>query len=87
MKTVDASALDFLERFGKSPDGQLLVGLLRDQVADANMNLRSMEGASLHREQGRAATLDWIVLRLTSRPAARRAVSTVPIPDGLEARF
>lgn len=55
---LDASQLEFLARFSKSPEGYTLIKLLRAKLAEVEGKLRTQSGEELYRTQGRAVQLD-----------------------------
>jgi hypothetical protein len=53
-----------LARINSGVDGPILRGLLERRLAEVEKNLRTTEGAEMHRTQGRAQELDALVLDL-----------------------
>jgi hypothetical protein len=49
--------LQFLARFGKSPEGQLFVQLLKLKMVDCDEKLRTATGEEVYRRQGRSLEL------------------------------
>ena len=76
---LEAAQLEFLTRLGKSPDGQQLLKLIQAEIDDSNALLRTRNGDSLLREQGKAVYLDEIASRLRSQsvPALSKRVPTL----------
>lgn len=78
---LDAAQLEFMERLGKTPDGQQLKSILLREIEDSNMRLRTLKGDALLNEQGRATTLDELVSRLSQKVPARRPIMTKAHPS------
>lgn len=71
---LTAQQLELLARLGKSPEGQQLQALVKAEIDDVNLQLRSLSGDHLSRAQGRAAYLDDLAKHLNG------AVSTASRP-------
>lgn len=69
MQHLDASAVQFLERLGKSPEGRQLQALLELEVIETNEKLRKLSGDDLMRAQGKAIYLDEILAKLNPPPS------------------
>lgn len=65
---LNTMQLDWLARLGKSPDGQLLRGLLTAEVSESNSALRKLTGDLLVREQGKALFIDRLLDVLDPKP-------------------
>ncbi len=71
--------LKFLARFSKSPDGRALVSILQAKLGETEVKLRTLEGAELHRQQGRAQQLDELLTDIDEAQARLiRNASTTP---------
>lgn len=53
--------LDLLERFAKTPEGQMVVQVLTARLADTDKELRSLSGENLYRTQGKAQELEKVL--------------------------
>jgi len=63
---LTAQQLEFLARLGKSPEGSLLQTMIRAEIDDVNMQLRTLTGEHLYRAQGKAAHLDDLAKHLAA---------------------
>jgi thioredoxin-like negative regulator of GroEL len=70
---LNATQLEFLTRLGKSPEGQQLQALIKAEIDETNVQLRSLTGEHLYREQGKATYLDALAGHLTGRMPKRDA--------------
>jgi hypothetical protein len=72
--------LEFLARFAKTPDGQMLMAIYRARLAEVDGKLRTAEGAEMHRQQGRAQQLDELLTGITEA-RSKLARNAVPTPQ------
>ena len=78
---LTAQQLDFLARLGKSPDGQLLRALLKAEIDETNLQLRTLTGEHLYRAQGRATYMDDLAKHLAAplfSPQTRSGQAAIP---------
>lgn len=68
---LTAQQLEFLERLGRTPEGQQLRQLCKAWTEEANANLREKADEHLLREQGRAVMLDELTRYLEGRPTPK----------------
>lgn len=77
---LSGDQLAFLARFSQSPDGRALLLILEAKLAEVDVKLRILEGAEVHRQQGRAQQLDELMSDITEarQRLARSATSATP---------
>lgn len=82
---LTTSELQILRAFFWSAEGKLLVAMLKDKLAAADVKLRSLSGEDLNRQQGRAQQLEELIRELTEaeqtlnrQDPSRRAPKAVP---------
>ena len=84
---LDAAQLEFLQRLGKSPDGQQLLMLIKAEIGACNVALRKFSGDDLLRQQGRASFLDELEQRMTQEPTAPARPKRIPALTGLPSDY
>ena len=75
--------LQVLARLNASPDGQLLKQILEARLAEKDRDCRRLDGPDLHRAQGSATELAWL---LESLAGAREKVEAQQAPQGSPVR-
>ncbi len=80
---LTAQQLEFLARLGKSPEGALLQAMMKAEIDDVNVQLRSATGETLYRAQGRAAFLDDFAKHLAAPIFQPQLRSAKPLPTAL----
>lgn len=75
---LNTSQLQFLARLSKSPDGAMLVQLLRDMVTDCDKAARTARGEDVHRALGAAEGLDRLIADIAGANQSLARVEQAP---------
>jgi uncharacterized protein YecT (DUF1311 family) len=68
---LDKQQLSALARLSRSPDGQMLLVVVRSWLTDADKKCRRLEGAALHQAQGDAQRCEALVALLEHEAVER----------------
>lgn len=80
----DRTQLQFLARLCKSPDGAILLQILRVKQAEADQALRKARGEDVYRAQGRAEEIDDLLAMIEDAPASLNRDAAAPkAPRGI----
>jgi hypothetical protein len=75
---LNTQQLQFLARLSKSPDGAMLVQLLRDMVHDHDKAARTARGEDVHRSLGAADGLDKLIADIMGAGQSLARVEQAP---------
>lgn len=80
MATQTQQDLEVLRRYGKTPEGRLLVAVLQDRLADLDRTNRRAIGEMLYRGQGRAIEIEELLelFDASTAPAGSRRAPQQP---------
>jgi len=73
MNQLTNDQLAFLERFSRTPDARSLQEILGAELAAVEQSLRKLSDQGLYRAQGDAGRLDWLIAKLSAKPAPQSA--------------
>jgi hypothetical protein len=59
--------VSFFERFAKTPEAGLIRKALKEELDESHVKMRTLEGAEMHRAQGRAALLDTLIANFSAK--------------------
>lgn len=80
MATRTQQDLEVLRRYGRTPEGRLLVAVLQDRLADIDRTNRRAIGEMLYRGQGRAIEIEELLelFDASGAPAGPRPTPQTP---------
>lgn len=73
---LDNHQLALLERFAKTPEGQMVVQVMTERLTATDKDLRSLTGEALFRAQGKAQELDQMLAYFRGVKPPRQIVNT-----------
>lgn len=84
MVRLNPTQFAFLQRFAKTPDARALIDVLVAERGGCEQRLLTLEGAEMHRQQGRAALLDELIANIggTAQKSNQGNVKTLRFSNG-----